>query len=150
MLEITVLTPDYQEAMAWTKAVGITPEKLHQLIQTVALKVETKLKEILHMDTKDATGATAASIETWALRISETIVSYKVGSRTRGHILRWLDKGRGWVYPVRARALWIKKGRVEPPIFRAYARPSPPLHVLHRAASYVFSNMDQIIKEVIE
>lgn len=156
MVVIKVDLPNHEEHMRWISAKEVTGDKLHNIVRNLALEGESALKQILHTATRVSqrgvypslppTGATAASIEAWPLQVSNEAVSYATGSRTRGHILRWLDLGRGYVYPKRARALWIKRGRVEPPIFRAFARPSPALHVMSRMMQMVMVKVEEIVE----
>ena len=160
MLEVRIDLPDHAEHMRWISGKEVTGDKLHNIIRDLALEDESALKMILHSATRVSqrgaypslppTGATAASIEAWPLQVSDEVVSYAMGSRTRGHILRWLDVGRGYVYPRRARALWIKRGRVEPPIFRAFARPSPALFVMSRAMQIAMTKAEEIVRREIE
>lgn len=160
MVVITADTPNADEVLRWISSKEVTGDKLHNIVRSLALEGESALKQILHSATRVSqrggypslppTGATAASIEAWPLQVSDEMVSYAVGSRTRGQILMWLDRGRGWVYPRKGRALWIKKGRVEPPIFRAYARPSPALYVMSRSAHLAMSKMEEILSRELQ
>jgi len=147
-MRIAVHAPDHNDVLGWVDTSKVDIDKIDRITHRVGLEAEGAMKSIVHTDTKDATGLTAASIETWLLSRTDNEVSYMVGSQVRGHILRWLDVGRGWVRPVRARALrfWIRGQKV----FAQYARPSPALNILFRSASWVWSNLDQIVKEEIE
>lgn len=148
MSVIQVHCPDHEDCMRWIEMTKMDMNKLDRVIHRAALENEGTMKEIVHRDVSpEATGMTAASIETWLLMMTENIVSYAVGSRSRGHILRWLDRGRSWVYPVRARALRFWKGGKK--IFAMYARPSPALNILYRSAQLVWSRLDQIVTEEV-
>jgi len=148
-MRIWAMTPDHQEVMSWIQRRVVTVDQLERIIRKLALQAEAAMKEIIHEETSpEATGLTAASIETWPRESSSVTVSYWVGSRTRGHILRWLDLGRDWVYPVRARALrfWIRGEKV----FAMYARPTQPLRILLKTVSRVWDNLDQIVRDELD
>jgi len=163
-MRISVHLPDHQEALEWLNEKKITWSKLDHIVQGIAIRAEGKMKELVTEATSapssgaypklPSTGLTRASIMSWILEQSEMSVSYMVGTQTRGAQLMWLDKGRGWVYPKSARALFIKKGKAVDefgrPIFRSFARPTQPFNILFRTASWVFSQMEEIIKTNLE
>lgn len=154
MISVTVRT-NYQEHLRWVDSIDLRGEKLHRIARELAMEFERALKEILHADTKHATGATAASVESWELMVTAEHVRMAIGSRTRGHILRWLDRGRGEVRPktvmsrhnprFRAALKFIIEGEI---FFRYSVRPSPPLFVMYRAAQIAFSKLDEIASRV--
>jgi len=162
-MRISVHLPNHQEALAWLDAREIKGDKLERIAQGFCVRAEGKMKELITNATSapstgrypkiPATGQTRASIMSWALERSETRVSYMVGTMTRGAQLMWLDRGRGWIYPRNARALYIKKGKAVDefgrPIFRAWARPSPAFNILYRTASWVMSQIEEIIRSEI-
>ena len=145
MISVTVRT-NKDEHLRWVDSIDLRGEKLHRIARELSMEFERALKEMLHADTKHATGATAASVESWELMVTAEHVRMAIGSRTRGNVLRWLDRGRGWVYPKSALALrfWIEGQK----IFSMYSRPSPPLFVMYRAAQIAFSKLEEIASRV--
>lgn len=156
MFDVTIRT-NYQDHLRWVSLLEVKGEKLHRITQELALEFERALKEIVHQDTKRPTGATAASIESWPLSVTIDHVRYAVGSKSRGHVLRWLDRGRREVRPKRIRSArdprfraalrFVIEGQV---FFRYYVRPSPPLFLMYRSAQMALSKMEEIVKRNIK
>jgi len=163
-MRIDVHLPDHQNALEWLNEKKITWSKLDHIVQGIAIHAEGKMKELVTQATSapssgrypklPSTGVTRASIMSWFVGQTETSVAYAVGTLTRGAQLMWLDRGRGWVFPKGARALFIKKGKAVDqfgrPIFHKFARPSRAFNILFNTASYVFSQMEEIIKPNLE
>lgn len=147
-MEIRVELLNHEETIEWVNDKEVTGEKLHRIIRQLALEGESSLKKILNTRLKEPTGATAASVEAWGLEVGTERVSYAVGSRARGKILRWLDRGRGPVYPIRAKVLrfWINKQK----IFAAHVGPAPALNVMHEAATEAMGKLDQIVERELK
>jgi len=162
-MRISIQFPNHQEALNWLNEKEIKGDKLNRIMQDVAMRAEGKMKELITQATSapssgaypkiPSTGETRASIMSWLIEQSEARVSYKVGTMIRGAQLLWLNMGRGWVYPKNARALFIKQGKAADqfgrPIFRKFARPSPAHNILFNTASWVFSQIEQIVRNEI-
>ena len=146
LVEIRFIAPRMEDFVRQVKAENITPDKVERIARLLALEAERAMKTELSNYVR--TGLTRASIESWPLTITPVMAAYAVGSRTRGHILYWLDRGRGWVFPVKRRALrWI--GRGGEVVFSRYSRPSQPQFIFEKVRAWVQSQVDKIVSEVL-
>lgn len=159
-MRISIQLPNHQEALNWLNEKEIKWGKLDHIVQGIAIRAEGKMKELITQATSapssgaypkiPATGLTRASIMSWFIGQTETSVSYAVGTLTRGAQLMWLDRGRGWIFPKNAKALFIKRDKTVDeygrPIFRKFARPSPAHNILFNTASWILSQVEEIIK----
>jgi len=157
MSSIEVILPDHEEVfMRINSAIERTPEQLDLVLQQAAITFEGALKTDVQTRTHGS-GLTAASIESR----KEGELEYGIGSYTRGHILRFLDKGTGiygsrgrpiLIQPISKQALhfWIKETGDEK--FAAYCIVMGiiPYEFFDRVVSSHLSEIDDIMNEKVK
>lgn len=143
---IQIDIPDHAATIEKVVQQDMKGTKLEQVIQRLAQVAEASMRESLIEHTR--TGATAASIMSWPVEISDATVAYQTGSQTRGAQLYWLDQGRREVYPVASRFLHYFTFPEQIEVFSRYSRPTMPTGLMRRAALDAFSLSSAIIEEV--
>lgn len=149
-LQITINLPNAQHAIEWIDSLGVKQEELDMFAQHLATNAVEYLREAVSdaiagpsmsaFPKEPASGQTVASLTFWQIYSMPEMAIYKVGSQTRGAQLYWLNMGRRAVYPIRAKKLAIKKGKVFPPIFADYAQPSLAYFVLQTTGNRLLQN----------
>jgi len=150
MAYITVQTPDHPEVFERIRATtDLTKEQLDKILQNAGGLIEGTMKEL----TPVQTGLTRASIETR----KEDELTYGVGSYTRGHILRFLDRGTGIyrtgrtivITPTARRALHFINRETGDEVFAAYCviKGIIPMEILTQSVHAHLGTIDQMMKE---
>lgn len=145
MVKIKVETPDSEEVQRWLiKTVNPEPS-IRPIANRIGLETEGIMKEMVQTSTKTG-GQTAASIRWWDVDTSKDLITIAVGSRIRGHILRWLDKGRGIIIPKYRGALrfWIKGQK----IFSMRSKRAPAKDIFFKRLEKLHSRIEKIVNEV--
>lgn len=154
---IEIILPDHVDVVNQIEStIQRTPEQLDLVLQQASAVFERSLKTMVQTETHGS-GLTAASIETR----KEANLTYGIGSYTRGHILRFLDRGTGLfgargspflVMPVARKALhfWIKETGDE--VFAAFCIVNGiiPFNFFERAIQSHLSEIDNIMKEKVK
>ena len=157
MSSIEVILPDHDEVFTRVNsAIERTPEQLDLVLRDASLAFEKALKTDFQTRTHGS-GLTAASIESR----KEGALEYGIGSYTRGHVLRFLDKGTGiyggrgspiLIQPVSKRALhfWIKETGDE--VFAAYCIVMGiiPYEFFDRMINSHLSEIDNLMQEKVK
>ncbi len=105
-VNILITTPNHSQAVQDVQLHDPSPDVMENVLQQVARVAEESLLNYLQGHIR--TAQTMSSIRLQTTEKSLNTVSVSVGSVGRGAQLRWLDKGRGEVYPIRAKKLrWI-------------------------------------------
>ena len=133
--------------MRQIQSINLTPEQLESFVTQVATVGLNVLLDYLQKHFR--TGNTMSSVNMRFIERSPTRVTIGVGSQTRGHILRWLDRGRGEVYPVRAKRLrWLSwpEGIV---IFARHARATQPSNIMQAMAEQAMSQAPAIAEQTL-
>jgi len=152
MSYIEVLTPDHIDVFERVRsAKELVPQQLDKILQYGGGLIEGTMKEL----TPKAMGLTSASIETR----KEDELTYGVGSYTRGHILRFLDRGTGIyrtgkhivVTPTAKRALHFINKETGDEVFAAYCviKGIIPMEILTRSVQAHLGQIDQLMREEI-
>jgi hypothetical protein len=148
-MTLRIETPDHERTLEWINERNITFAELQSVVIQMADVAGYSMIEDL--GTHVRTGQTIQSIEAVPIELSETHVAYFVGSRQRGQILRWLDKGRGEVRPKHLtksgqlgylRFLTYPEGLV---IFTRYSRPTVGIGLIEKAANRAMARVSNII-----
>lgn len=156
MSSIEVVLPDHDDIMMrLNTAIEHTPEQLNDTLKDSAVMLERALKTDFQARTHGS-GATAASIESR----QEQFLQYGVGSYSRGHILRFLDKGTG-IYSSRGKPIliesagkalhfWVKETGEE--VFAAYCIVMGiiPYGFFDRLVNEHLSQVDAILNEKVK
>lgn len=96
-----------------------------------AIKTQGRARAVLRNGGHNRTGRLSDSIEYRVVRKAHTGCQITVGSRL--HYAGYVENGRGWVYPKKAKALrFVINGKV---IYAKKARPSKPVRYLAKAFS---------------
>ena len=143
---IQINLPDHDATITKVFQQDMTGAKLEQVIQRLCQVAEASLRESLAEHTR--TGATAASIMSWPVAVSDATVAYQCGSLTRGAQLYWLDMGRREVRPVTSRFLHYFTWPEQIEVFSRYSRPTMPTGLMRRAALDALSQSSAIIEEI--
>ncbi len=152
-MTLRIETPNHSKTMEWIMNRNITFPQLQSMIIDMADTAGYSMLEDLGSHTR--TGQTIQSIESVPVELSESRVAYFVGSRSRGQILRWLDKGRGEVRPKHLtpsgkmgylRFLTYPEGVI---IFTRYSRPTIGIGLIQKAVDRAMSRVSSIIETYI-
>jgi len=146
-MRLIIDVPDHQPVLQKLLATDLDTVKMGRFLGRLAGRAEESLRQSLRPHIR--TGRTYASIESWFVNQTRLAATIAVGSRTRGQILYWLDRGRGEVRPVRARWLrWITREGII--VYAKYSRPTQPLNLMRRAALDALSQASNIIENLKE
>ena len=152
MAYIDIRTPDHVEVFERIRtAKELTRPQLDKVLQNAGGLIEGTMKQL----TPKATGLTSASIETR----KEGELTYGIGSYSRGHTLRFLDRGTGIyrhgqhivITPTAKRALRFISKETGDEVFAAYCviKGIIPMEILTRSVQAHLDQIDQMMKEEI-
>lgn len=103
MIGLRVSLPNHEYAVQQIRAEGLSAGQLESYTTEVAREAMELLLTYLGRHVR--TGQTIGSIHMRLLESSADSVTVAMGTQSRGNQLRWLDKGRKAVYPIRRRFL---------------------------------------------
>ncbi len=145
-MSLTLETSNGNAVQQYIENKQVTPAQLSSIVQQLS---DIAAYTILDYQKNHVrTGQTVQSIEAWMLENTGTRVSMAVGSRTRGNQLRWLDRGRAEVRPIRAKMLRfaLPSGIF---IFTKYARATQGIGFMDAALAKVASSAPQVINSAL-
>jgi len=154
MAYVDVRTPDHIEVFERVRSgKELTRPQLDKILQNAGGLIEGTMKQLTPIG---KTGLTSASIETR----KEAELTYGIGSYSRGHILRFLDRGTGIyrrgqhivITPTAKRALRFISKETGDEVFAAYCviKGIIPMEILTRSVQAHLETIDQMMKEEIK
>ena len=138
MAYVEITLPDHERIYRQISDLPtVSDQVLYRTMQLYAEELAGRMRE----KTPSNLGHTRASIEVR----EEGPLHFGIGSYSRGHILRWLDLGRGPVRPVTKKALHFFIGDEE--VFSMYSRATEPLDIMQSSVDETWFRLEQIFNE---
>lgn len=148
MSTVKVETPNHDEVETWIKRTVIPDDKVIPLAQKLGEIGAKTMRRIFRQTTKFKNrNRTVRTIRWWWLTKWRSMSIIGIGSKSRGDVLRWQDRGRGEVRPVKAPCLHYWIGNEE--IFSMYSRPASAKFIFAKTLNSIKSRINQIIYEVL-
>jgi hypothetical protein len=145
-MSFTVSTPNHNQVVSWISQSEPKIDQLRSIIMQLGDIAGTVIMDGIKGHIR--TGATVESIQSWVVSSSGNDFALAVGSLNRGNQLRWLDKGRGEVRPVKARMLryWLPSGAI---VFSRYSRATVGIGFMAQATSRISVEAPKVIQSVL-
>jgi hypothetical protein len=146
-MSITITAPNQQQVVTHVLEKQVTLAQLQSIILNLA--------EIAHSSIMFAqqghirTGNTSASIEIWTVDSSGNRFAVAVGSRARGNVLHWLDRGRGEVLPKTRKMLRFIAYPSGQAVFTRRSRATQGLGFMAEAAAKVQTATDDAVHRAL-
>jgi hypothetical protein len=118
------------------------------IMQRVAYTALESMRQ--SMQGHNRSSLTVESLETWLLESTPEIISIAVGTRTRGNVLHWLDKGRGEVRPKNRQSLRWFTFPEHVAVFAKYARATKGIELMAKAGATAINEVPVITQRTIE
>lgn len=131
-MDIQVVAPNLNQAVQQVTQNALSPQQLLSFTNEVAKVAEENILNYLAKHIR--TGQTFYSIRRRLVESSPQRVSVAVGSDSRAFQLRILDKGRGEVYPIRAKRLRFTLFPSQIVIFARHSRAVPASGIMSQSA----------------
>ena len=146
-VDIVITTPNHDNIIRGIQMVNPTVDRMDMMMQQVVRVAEESLLTFLQRHFR--TGQTFSSIRQRTIEKSDVRVAINVGTTTRGAILRWLDRGRRDVYPIRAKMLrWLSPEGIV--IFSRHSRATQASGCMANAANEAMARAQGIINQSMQ